>query len=197
MKKFSLAIKNPSPSKKKWSIALLHFTAAFLLVDAWFESNINTYIPWLGILFLIVAFVEVIYTFFAFRLMSRYPLLNSVVRLITGSAFLVYAILLLYEGQVIFGVFMLLIAGAFVMIYFIEKRWAKPFIVQANEQGILFPGTFKTPLIPWRNFNHIILRDDLLTLDLTSNRVIQLELQAGIDEQEVSEFNAYCSQKIG
>jgi hypothetical protein len=195
MNDFSLQIKNPYYYKKKFAIALLHFTAGFLLLDAWYESSAGS-ASWLGIIFLVIAFFEVIYAFFAFKLMHRYPLLNSVVRLVTACAFLVYSCLLFYRQQYLFGIFMAFITFAFVMIFFIERRWAKPFIVHINEDGILFPGTFKKPLIKWKDLNYVILRNSVLTLDMRSNRVIQLEIYEEPKEQQLQTFNAFCSAKI-
>lgn len=193
---FSLALRNPYYYKKKFPIALLHFTAGFLLLNAWYESNVQAALPVLGTVFLIIGFFEVVYTFFSFKMMHRVPLMNSIVRIVTAGAFLGYGILLFQQEQTLFAVFMLVIALAFIMIFFIEKRWAKPFIIQIDEQGVLFPGTFKTPLIPWKNFNNVILKDNILTLDLVSNKIMQLEMQAIPDEDSVKEINAFCREKI-
>lgn len=194
---YSLELRNPYFYKKKFPIALLHFTAGFLLLDAWYESSVQSFIPWLGTIFLIIAFFEVVYTFFAFKMMHRFPLLNSVIRLLTSCSFLLYALILFRRSQPLFAVFMLIIAAAFVMIFFIEKRWSKPFVIEVNEQGVLFPGTFKNPLIPWKNFNHVILKDNILTLDLVSNRIMQLEMRAIPDENKVEEINAFCISQTG
>ncbi len=193
---YSLALRNPYYYKKKFPIALLHFTAGFLLLNAWYESHVQTAMPILGTVFLIIAFFEVVYTFFSFRMMHRFPVVNSIVRIVTSCAFLLYAILLFQQGQTLFAVFMLVIALAFVMIFIIERRWARPFIIDINERGVLFPGTFKNPLIPWHNFNNVVLKDNILTLDLTSNRIMQLEMRAIPDKNKVQEINMFCSQRI-
>ncbi len=193
---YSLVLRNPYYYKKKFPIALLHFTAGFLLLNAWYESHVQTTMPVLGTVFLVIAFFEVVYTFFSFRMMHRFPIVNSIVRIVTSCAFLMYAILLFQQKQTLFAVFMLVIALAFVMIFMIEKKWARPFIIEINQQGVLFPGTFKKPLIPWHNFNHVLLKDNILTLDLTSNRIMQLEMRAIPDQKKVQEINIFCSQRI-
>lgn len=197
MNRYSLELRNPYYNKKKLPIALLHFTAGFLLLDAWYESSLQSYSPWLGIVFLIIAFFEIIYTFFAFRMMHKKPLLNSIVRIVTACAFLLYSIILFAYSQILFGIVMLVIAFAFVMIFFIEKKWARPLVIYFKEDGVLFPGTFKNPFIPWGNFNHIVLKNNILTFDLSSNRIIQLEMSAVPDEVEVSAINAFCTEKVG
>lgn len=194
---YSLALRNPYYHKKKFPIALLHFTAGFLLLNAWYESNVQAALPVLGTIFLVIGFFEVVYAFFSFKMMHRHPMFNGVVRIITACAFLGYSILLFEQDQTLFGVFMLVVAAAFVAIFLIERRWARPFLIDINEHGLLFPGTFKKPLIPWKNFNHVILKDNILTLDLTSNRIMQLEMQAIPDEDKVKEINAFCRGKTG
>ncbi len=193
---YSLELRNPYFHRKKFSIALLHFTAGFLLLDAWYESGIQSSAPWVGALLVFIAVFEVGYTFFAFKMMQRSPLLNSIIRLAVAAAFLLYAFLLFNQAQSVFAVFMLIIALAFVMIFFIEKKWAKPFVVEIKDQGVLFPGTFKNPLIPWRNFNNVVLKDNILTLDLTSNRIMQLEMKEIPDGNKVQKINAFCMLKI-
>jgi len=91
---------------------------------------------------------------------------------------------------------MLLISVVFSLIYWVEKKWSKPFEIKIDEQGVLFPGAFKSPLIPWKNFNNVIIKDNILTLDLTSNRILQMELQVFKDKNKVKEINLFCIEKI-
>jgi len=51
----------------------------------------------------------------------------------------------------------------------------------------------------WDQFNNIILRDGLLTLDFTSNRVLQREIEDDEDEEDADEreFNEYCQRQLG
>src|SRR5699024_1620518 len=157
---FTLELRNPYFYKKKIPISLLHFTAGFLLLITWNLSSIESRMPIIGTLLLIVAVFELIYTFFAFKMMHRSPQMNSVVRIVTALSFLFYSGLLFYLKDTSFAVFMLVIGGIFIFIYFIERKWAKPFVIQLKPNGVLFPGTFKEPLIPWKNFNNVVLKDN-------------------------------------
>lgn len=196
MHQFSLQVKNPYYPKKKFSIALLHFTAGFLLLDAWYETAALKSFSGVAIAFLILACIEVAYAFFAFRFMHRFPVLNGMVRLVSACAFLLYSFLLFFMQDYLFGAFMAFIALAFVAIFFMERKWVKPFIVTVNEKGILLPGMMKATLLRWQNFNHIILRDNVLTLDMASNKVIQLDVYNKTGEQQVQVFNTFCSSRI-
>ena len=48
----------------------------------------------------------------------------------------------------------------------------------------------------WTDFNNIILKDDLLTLDFKSNRLLQRETIDEEGDAEEDEFNAYCQEKL-
>ena len=49
----------------------------------------------------------------------------------------------------------------------------------------------------WYQFNNIILKDGLLTLDLTNNKVIQHEIEDDDDsEADEEEFNEYCKKQL-
>lgn len=197
MNDFSLTIHNPYYQNKKLPVALLHFTAGFLLLSAFLESGSGHYPRWIAITFLVLGIFELIYTFFASRLQRYSPRPGEIIRLITAAAFVLYAGLLFKENQILFGVFMSLIVVAFIIIFFIERRWNRPFILKVNEQGVWFPRFFRYQLFPWEKFNHVILRGNILTLDFTTNRVAQLEVFSTFNDNQASHFNQFCQSHTG
>lgn len=49
----------------------------------------------------------------------------------------------------------------------------------------------------WSQFNNVILKDGLLTLDFTNNKVLQKEiLDDEEDDADEDEFNEYCRQRL-
>ena len=49
----------------------------------------------------------------------------------------------------------------------------------------------------WAQFNHIVLKDGLLTLDFTDNRVLQREVEdEEEDDADEDEFNEYCKRQL-
>lgn len=197
MKDFHFPIRNPYHRTKKLPVALLHFTAGFLLLNGWYEARIGHYPPWVGIYFLVLAIVEIAFTFFAARLQREHPRWGAGMRLLTAVTFGVYAAMLFRDRQLVFGVLMALIAVSFVAIYYIEQRWKRPFILRITEQGLWFPRLFKYQLFPWEKFNHVILHNNLLTLDFSTNRIVQLDVDTPISEQETQGFNRFCAEYIG
>lgn len=49
----------------------------------------------------------------------------------------------------------------------------------------------------WADFNNVVLKDDLLTLDFTSNRLLQRETIDEEGDAEEDEFNDYCRALLG
>lgn len=187
---------NPFYPGKKLPIALLHCTAGFLMLNGWYESRIGHYPKALTVFFLVFAVAEIGYTFLAARWQRTRPRLGGALRIAAAAAIALYGVMLLNDGQSLFGFFMLLVGAAFVVIYFIEARWNKPFILRVNEQGVWVPRIFKSELFPWERFNHVILRDNLLTLDFSSNRVVQLDLARSLDDGQTGAFNIFCREQL-
>lgn len=49
----------------------------------------------------------------------------------------------------------------------------------------------------WKNFSNIVLRDGLLTLDFTNNRILQREVEDDEDDDaDEDEFNDYCKRQL-
>lgn len=192
MNDYSFIIQRPYYRNKKLPVALLHFTAGFLLLSAFLESGTAGYPRWIAYGFLVLGVLELVYTFFAARLQRNKPLVGGIIRIVTALAFLLYAVLLLIQKQTFFGICMILIAFAFTMIYLIERRWSRPFILKVNEKGIWFPRFFKYQLFPWKDLNLVLLKGNLITLDFKNNRVAQLEVDAMPTEAGNAAFNSFC-----
>jgi hypothetical protein len=50
----------------------------------------------------------------------------------------------------------------------------------------------------WSQFNNIILKDGIITLDFTNNRILQREIEDDEDEDDADEeeFNAWCRSRL-
>lgn len=77
-----------------------------------------------------------------------------------------------------------------------KKLYKKP-VVNVNSKGIIIKNTLGAPVHDWSEFNNIILKDNLLTLDFKDNKLLQLSIiESGIVIDEGS-FNNFCSGFIG
>jgi hypothetical protein len=88
-------------------------------------------------------------------------------------------------------------AGILLILFLLFKISLRPLRVRFTEQGIDYP-SFPRKKIEWKKMVQVIVKDDLLTIDLRSNELMQqpIEKDSFIDEREVAEFNAHCQQKI-
>lgn len=49
----------------------------------------------------------------------------------------------------------------------------------------------------WKHFSNIVLKDGLLTLDFTNNRILQREVEDDEDDDaDEDEFNQYCNEQL-
>ncbi len=69
----------------------------------------------------------------------------------------------------------------------------KPLIILFNEKGISYP-SFPAKLILWQEVDFVILKDDILSIELKDNKLMQYTLNRDITASlDAEEFNRYCS----
>lgn len=89
------------------------------------------------------------------------------------------------------GIFLLVAA-------FFERRISAKKEIGFSDNGIQFNYN-RNRKIAWAELNNVVLRDDLLTIDLKNNSIIQVEVDDEDDEEyEVGEdeFNSYCRTQL-
>ncbi|CAN5684744.1 hypothetical protein BH11BAC3_BH11BAC3_17660 [soil metagenome] len=87
-----------------------------------------------------------------------------------------------------------IIFGAILLIYgtVIKRFYKKPFI-QLSRDGIVIKRLWNGPVQPWTAFNNVMLKDNLLTIDFTNNKLYQVTIEEDMDEFGEEGFNAFCS----
>lgn len=86
---------------------------------------------------------------------------------------------------------LLVIAGSVI------KKLNKQPVINVNTEGIIIKKMFGIYLHPWSEFNNIILKDGLLTLDFKDNKLLQLNIEAEQTLTDEGSFNNFCSRFIG
>jgi hypothetical protein len=72
----------------------------------------------------------------------------------------------------------------------------KPLKVTASKAGILYP-TFPAKLFEWKEVEQVLLKDNVLTIDLKNNKLIQVSISEEENEKlDQQEFNAFCNAMI-
>lgn len=87
----------------------------------------------------------------------------------------------------------------FLIAALLERRTSAKKEIGFSDHGIQFNYN-KRRKIEWTDLNNVILRDDLLTIDLKNNSIIQVEVDDEEDaDYEVGEdeFNVYCRTQLG
>jgi hypothetical protein len=64
-----------------------------------------------------------------------------------------------------------------------------------DEEGLAF-NSFPKKTYKWHEVNNVILKDNLLTIDLYNNRIIQKELQDDSTPEMEKEFNEFCKSHV-
>jgi hypothetical protein len=84
----------------------------------------------------------------------------------------------------------------FIILALLEYQAKHATEIGFSDNQILINSLFKKRY-QWSQFSNIVLKDGLLTLDFTSNRLLQREIE---DEEESEadedEFNQYCRQQL-
>ena len=140
--------------------------------------------------------------------MSGYKFLHyfSVAFLIIVTVF-VDKILLLLKGKVLpllltFCIAVFLATGSvfFPVLFILNWLLVKFFIsspsISFDSKQVVLNGYFKKNTYSWESFSNVMIKDQLLTLDFKSNRLLQLmveEEEKGIPE---TEFNLFCKSNL-
>jgi hypothetical protein len=95
------------------------------------------------------------------------------------------AFLWMYFGNFWMGIIMLFFAA---MSFFTNKKQ----IILFNEEGIIYP-SFPVKKYAWAEVAHVIWKDDILTIDLKDNKLLQFNIEKGFAEGfDVVGFNGFC-----
>jgi hypothetical protein len=95
------------------------------------------------------------------------------------------AFMWLYFGNTWMGILIIL----FAIIGFIANK--KPIII-FSEKGIQYP-SFPSRFYLWDEVAHVILKDDILTIDFKNNKLLQFNIEKNIaDAIDSNKFNNYC-----
>ena len=107
----------------------------------------------------------------------------------TEPFFIICAISWLFSGNYLPGLFLMALA----LLGFITLNKKS---VHFSEEGIKYP-SFPARLIPWKDVDFVILKDDILTIDLKNNTLLQFTLEKNISSAiNPEEFNNFCRGQL-
>ncbi len=94
-----------------------------------------------------------------------------------------------YTGVIAFMIFL----GVYVFILYIQSKKA---YVSSSEAGISITGILKTMLYPWQQLDNVILKDNILTIDFKTNKIIQSEIVEEAAKTDEINFNLFCKAQL-
>ena len=164
------------------SILLCLSSAALFILVQWKELHFN---------YLLSAGAGLIFIRILFNLFSS----RNTVSELAGRSRPLYRYLLMtaaigWLGMPVFQWVSLL----FVLLAFLEYQAKHPLGISFSPDKIVINSLFRKTFA-WSDFSNILLKDGLLTLDFSNNRIIQREVDEEKDG-DADEFNDYCREML-
>lgn len=142
---------------------------------------------------------------------GRFQLLFSVIAAIVLIGMTINIVLTRRTGRQVRYKYWLLIAGLgwvampflpwlgilFFFQSFLEYQVKRPLEIGFSHDRVVINTLFRRTYA-WSDFNNVVLKDGLLTLDFKNNRLLQKEILDDEDEDDADEdeFNDYCRQQL-
>lgn len=92
------------------------------------------------------------------------------------------------------GIFAMLAFAAVYILVTIVK--GKSTTVLFTDEGVQLTRVFKTVIFPWTEMDNVILKDNILTIDFKTNKIIQVEIVETARMVDEAEFNQFCKAVI-
>lgn len=89
------------------------------------------------------------------------------------------------------------LAFVFIILALLEYQAKYSVEIGFSDEQVVINSLFKRKY-SWRQFNNIVLKDGLITLDFANNRLLQREIEDDDDEDDADEeeFNEYCRSRL-
>ena len=89
------------------------------------------------------------------------------------------------------------IAAFFFLLAFLEFQSKRPLEIGFDRDRVVINSLIKRRYA-WADFNNVVLKDGLLTLDFRNNKLLQKEVADDEDEDDADEeeFNMYCQERL-
>lgn len=151
------------------------FIFYFLNADIAFLKVVSIAALFLSALLLYIVFVKMYTWSKAFKVVAFLLAFISLCWFLAGN----YYLMILFIALAIFGFISL-----------------KPSVISFTPDGIKYP-SFPTKFYNWEKVNQVIIKDDVLSIDLAENKFLQFLLPATtVSKIEVPAFNEWCQNKV-
>lgn len=162
-----------------WFLFFLHVAAAGLLAMNTTDENVR-----LGVYILLgfYTLISIVYYFFR-KEVKAFDTFSMIMALLYANFWLKHV------GVVALFIFALV----YLFVYVVQ---GKKTIAAFSTQGVHVTRIFKTVIYPWAKTDNVILKDNLLTIDFKSNKLMQAEVVENVAMEEEINFNRFCADQL-
>jgi hypothetical protein len=179
--KYSFTLKDNNQRAYKlftWFLFFLHIAAAM------FALNTNDNKLKITICILIGFYIILSTVYYFYRKHSK------------ALEFFSFTMALLYANfwfQQVGVIAVIVFAAVYIIVTMVK---GKSTTVLFNDEGVHLTRVFKTVIFPWAGMENVILKDNLLTIDFKTNKIIQVEITETSRMTDETEFNMFCKTKM-
>lgn len=83
--------------------------------------------------------------------------------------------------------------SVFIFVFAVNR---KKTTILFSDEGVFFKSVFKTIIYPWQKLDNVIFKDNLLTIDFKSNKLIQAEIAYDSEQTDEILFNRFCKEQL-
>ncbi len=179
--KYSFTLKDNNQRAYKlftWFLFFLHIAAAMFTLN----TNDNKVKISIGILIGFYLIVSTIYYFYRKH--------SKALEFFSLTMALLYANFWFQQVGVIAAI---IFAAVYIIVTMVK---GKNTTVLFNDEGVHLTRVFKTVIFPWAGMENVILKDNLLTIDFKTNKIIQVEIVESSRMVDETEFNQFCNMQM-
>lgn len=158
-----------------WFLFLLHIAIAGLMVVNASDKAVKTSLFVLAGFYILIAILY----FFTRKQKHAFEIFSFTMPLFYAAFWMKHV------GLIAFFVF----SALFLFVNFVNKKKAG---LQVSDTGVQLKGIFKAIEYSWADIDNLVLKDGLLTVDFTSNKLLQCEVAADKSPVDENEFNRFC-----
>ncbi|MBV8251661.1 MAG: hypothetical protein JO154_03565 [Chitinophaga sp.] len=145
--------------------------------------------------FVAVGLASLVFPFTA-RKFRNFPAANTMARIVQVFVCMTGSLYFLSHLAPMAALMLIIVGAGLAYIAWSEYKVFQPAFLRLDQTGISVPTAFATKVIGWNELNNVILRNDLLTLDFKTNKVVQLDLVELPAQEERDALNAFCKSRI-
>jgi hypothetical protein len=180
--------------KRKRQSKALHYLAAILLL-ALSLHHIN-HLPnqAFGLLASGIACITILIISTFFKSLLNNAKYVTVIRIVEAVLIMLGAYYLYTNGAKLIAFSFALSSILIIFTLGIEIQLIKGYLLKIDEAGITRIVGYKKILMPWSTIKNVIIKDEVITLDLTNNYIMQCNLVA--KSEQADEIMQYSQQQI-